>query len=61
MKLLGGLEVMVVMENEKMAVNVLKDNGHGLRRFLHKLRNGGSFQRTTGRLTWINIMGLPIS
>ncbi|GJW66099.1 hypothetical protein Tco_0117983 [Tanacetum coccineum] len=31
-KILGGLEVMLVMENENMAINVIKDNEHGLRR-----------------------------
>ncbi|PWA85055.1 delta-cadinene synthase isozyme XC1 [Artemisia annua] len=60
-KLLGGLEVMVGMENENMASNVLKDKEHDLRRWLHKLRGSESLHRTTGRLTWITIIGLPIS
>ncbi|GJT91869.1 hypothetical protein Tco_1080714 [Tanacetum coccineum] len=41
-KLLGGLEVMVVTENEETAENVLKDREHGLRRWLYKLRRGDS-------------------
>nr|GEY81294.1 RNA-directed DNA polymerase, eukaryota [Tanacetum cinerariifolium] len=32
-KLLGGLKVMVLMEHEEMASNVLKDMGHGQRRW----------------------------
>nr|GEV85546.1 transposon TX1 [Tanacetum cinerariifolium] len=37
-KLLGGLEVMLVTENENMAANVLSDKDHGLKRWLYKLR-----------------------
>ncbi|GJT03483.1 hypothetical protein Tco_0824652 [Tanacetum coccineum] len=40
-KLLWGLEVMVVMENIETADNVLKDREHGLRRWLHNLRLEG--------------------
>ncbi|GKD16193.1 retrotransposon gag protein [Tanacetum coccineum] len=60
-KLLGGLEVMVVMENESTVDNVLNDKDHGLRRWLHKIKRGNSLQRTSGRITWINILGIPIS
>ncbi|PWA13703.1 hypothetical protein CTI12_AA631290 [Artemisia annua] len=60
-KLLGGLEVLVVFENEATANNVLKDTEHGLRRWIHKVRRGDSLERTAGRFTWINIMGVPIS
>ncbi|PWA66458.1 hypothetical protein CTI12_AA324400 [Artemisia annua] len=60
-KLLGGLEVMVVMENAETANNVLEDKDHGLRRWLHKLKKGSSITRTAGRMTWINIMGILIS
>ncbi|PWA56607.1 aconitase hydratase 3 [Artemisia annua] len=52
---------MVVMENENMASNILKDKEHFLRRWMHMLRGGGSFHRTAGRLTWITIIGLLIS
>ncbi|GKD51538.1 hypothetical protein Tco_1280514, partial [Tanacetum coccineum] len=37
---LGGLEVMVVMENESMTANVLNDKEHGLRRWMYNLRRG---------------------
>ncbi|GJT36053.1 hypothetical protein Tco_0926472 [Tanacetum coccineum] len=57
-KLLGGLEVLVLLENEETVNNVLKDTEHGLRRWLHKLRRGDSLQRTSGRMTWINIIVL---
>ncbi|GJV12668.1 reverse transcriptase domain, reverse transcriptase zinc-binding domain protein [Tanacetum coccineum] len=39
-KLLGGHEVMVVMENKDTVMNVLNDKEHGLRRWMHKLRRG---------------------
>ncbi|PWA54739.1 hypothetical protein CTI12_AA435470 [Artemisia annua] len=60
-KLLGGFEVMVVMENIETAKNVLEDKEQGLRRWLHKLRKGSSINHTGRRMTWINIMGIPIS
>ncbi|GKG06275.1 transposon TX1, partial [Tanacetum coccineum] len=60
-KLLGGLEVIVVFENIETASKVLKDVDHGLRRWLYKLRRGDSLQRTAGRLTWINILGIPVA
>ncbi|GKC45930.1 transposon TX1 [Tanacetum coccineum] len=60
-KLLGGLEVLLVMENEIMAANVLSDKEHGMRRWLYKLRKGESVQRTAGRITWISILGIPFS
>ncbi|PWA92790.1 glycosyltransferase family 92 [Artemisia annua] len=60
-KLLGGLEVLVVMENENTAANLLIDKEHGLRRWIHKLRRGDSLHRTSGRITWISILGIPIS
>ena len=60
-KLLGGLEALVVMENAKTAENVLKDNEHGLRRWMQNLRSGESYNTTAGRLTWISILGLPVT
>nr|GEY16743.1 transposon TX1 [Tanacetum cinerariifolium] len=60
-KLLGGLKVMMVMKNAEMAKNVLEDKEHGLRRWFHKLRKDSTINRTGGKRTWINIMGIPIS
>ena len=60
-KLLGGLEVMVVFDTVETANKVLMDINHGLRRWLYKLRRGDSFHRTSGRLTWINVIGIPIA
>ncbi|GJY66264.1 hypothetical protein Tco_0468502, partial [Tanacetum coccineum] len=60
-KILGSLEVLVVMENESTAKNILKDQEHGMKRWLHKIRKGGSYHRKAGRITWINILGLPMS
>ncbi|PWA95552.1 hypothetical protein CTI12_AA006400 [Artemisia annua] len=60
-KLLGGLEFMVVLDSEKTASNVLNDNNHGIRRWVHKLRRGDEYDRVAGRVTWINILGVPIS
>nr|GEV21221.1 transposon TX1 [Tanacetum cinerariifolium] len=46
-KLLGGLEVMITMENENMAANVLSDKEHGLKRWMYKLRRGDTLHRTS--------------
>ncbi|GKD98924.1 hypothetical protein Tco_1382821 [Tanacetum coccineum] len=34
---------------------------YGIRRWLHKLRRGDSFNRSAGRITWISILGVPVS
>ncbi|GJZ71754.1 hypothetical protein Tco_0635605, partial [Tanacetum coccineum] len=60
-KLLGDLEVMLVLENVETATNVLKDTEHGLRRLLYKMRKGDCCQRAARMMTWINIIGIPIS
>nr|GEU88558.1 transposon TX1 [Tanacetum cinerariifolium] len=60
-KLLGGLEFMVVFDSERTASNVLEDNDHGFRRWVHKLRKGAEYDGTTCRVTWINILSVPIS
>ncbi|GJX47850.1 transposon TX1 [Tanacetum coccineum] len=60
-KLLGNLEVMVVTEDETTTANVLNDTEHGLRRWAHKLRRGDSLHRTSGRITWINILGVAFT
>ncbi|GJY96199.1 RNA-directed DNA polymerase, eukaryota, reverse transcriptase zinc-binding domain protein [Tanacetum coccineum] len=60
-KLLGGLEVLVVLENEETMANVLKDKDHGIRRWIHTIRKGDTINRSAGRITWINILGIPIS
>nr|GEU62880.1 hypothetical protein [Tanacetum cinerariifolium] len=49
-KLLGGLEVMVVMENAETTTNVLEDKEHGLRRWLHKLKKGNLLTVREGKL-----------
>ncbi|GJU42665.1 hypothetical protein Tco_1195622 [Tanacetum coccineum] len=60
-KLLGGLEFMVVLDSERTTSNVLNDNDHGLRRWIHKLRRGDDYGWVAGRVTWINILGVSIS
>nr|GEZ72651.1 transposon TX1 [Tanacetum cinerariifolium] len=60
-KLLGGLEVLVVLENEETMANVLKDKDHGIRRWIHTISKGDTINRSAGRITWINILGVPIS
>ncbi|GKE53976.1 hypothetical protein Tco_1489132 [Tanacetum coccineum] len=46
-KLLGGLEVMVVLENVEAATNVLKVIEHGLGGWLYKMRKENTFRRIT--------------
>nr|GEY04765.1 transposon TX1 [Tanacetum cinerariifolium] len=56
-KLLEGLEVMIVMENENTAANMLSDKEHGLRRWMYKLRRGDTLHRTSGRITSVSCWG----
>ncbi|GJV96591.1 retrovirus-related pol polyprotein from transposon TNT 1-94 [Tanacetum coccineum] len=56
-RLLGGLEVMVVLENEATVENVLMDKEHGLRRWLYKLRKGESVHGTVLGLTNCTLKG----
>ncbi|PWA51457.1 hypothetical protein CTI12_AA417390 [Artemisia annua] len=51
----------MAFENEEMAMNILKNNGHGIRRWIHKVRRWSSWYNPSGRLTWVNIIGVPIS
>ncbi|GJU52791.1 transposon TX1 [Tanacetum coccineum] len=60
-KLLGGLEVMVMLKNEDMASNVLTNKDHGMRRWLYNLKRGDSFHRTSGRITRITILRVLVS
>nr|GEV43612.1 transposon TX1 [Tanacetum cinerariifolium] len=50
-KMLGGLEVMMVFDTVETANNVLKDINYEMRRGLYKLRRGDSFHGASGRLT----------
>ncbi|PWA43798.1 Transposon TX1 [Artemisia annua] len=60
-KLLGGLEVMMVFDTQETATNILGSVDHGLRRWVHKLRRWSKHYITPGRLTWISILGIPVS
>ncbi|PWA53070.1 hypothetical protein CTI12_AA448820 [Artemisia annua] len=60
-KVLGGLEVMMIFDKIETATNVLRNIEHGLRRWVYKLRKWNCHYRSPGRLTWINIIGVPVS
>ncbi|PWA75311.1 Transposon TX1 [Artemisia annua] len=60
-KLLGGLEVMVVFDSTETVGNILSNVDHGIRRWLHKLRKWSIYYKPSGRFTWINIIGVPVS
>ncbi|GJS35010.1 transposon TX1 [Tanacetum coccineum] len=60
-KLLGGLEVMIVLDAPEMAINILNNNDHGTRRWLDNIRRWNKFYTPLGRLTWVNIIGVPVS
>ncbi|GJY51605.1 transposon TX1 [Tanacetum coccineum] len=59
-KLLGGLEVLIVFDTPETATNIVNSTGHGLRRWVHKLRRWNKHYILPGRLTWINIIGVPV-
>ncbi|GJT27466.1 transposon TX1, partial [Tanacetum coccineum] len=60
-KLLGGLEIMLVFDTPETATNIPSCIDHGLRRWVHKLRRWSKFYIVPGRLTWINILGVPVT
>ncbi|GJY76101.1 transposon TX1 [Tanacetum coccineum] len=60
-KALGGLKVMLAFETVRTAENILRDVEHGLRRWLHKIRRCTDTYKPVGRLTWINIIGVPVT
>ncbi|GKC27290.1 ARID DNA-binding domain-containing protein [Tanacetum coccineum] len=60
-KHLGGLEVMIIVETMETVNNVLRNIEHGIRRWMWKIRKWDDQFRPLGRLTWINIMGVPVS
>ncbi|GJS09127.1 zinc finger, CCHC-type containing protein [Tanacetum coccineum] len=60
-KLLGGLEVLMVFDTPETATNILNSSGHGLRRWVHKMRIWNKNYTLPGRITWINIIGVPVS
>ncbi|PWA68087.1 hypothetical protein CTI12_AA311560 [Artemisia annua] len=60
-KMLGGLEIMLIFDTPETATNILSNINHGLRRWVHKLRRWNKFYIIPGRLTWINIIGVPVT
>ncbi|GKB29122.1 transposon TX1 [Tanacetum coccineum] len=60
-KLLGGLEVMIVLDAPETVSNILKNNDHGIRRWLDNLRRWNKFYAPSGKLIWVNIIVVPVS
>ncbi|PWA40419.1 hypothetical protein CTI12_AA562930 [Artemisia annua] len=60
-KYMGGLEVMVILESEEAVKNVVENTDHGVRRWLWKIRRANALSRSLRRLTWLSIVGVPIS
>ncbi|GJQ91720.1 hypothetical protein Tco_0002859 [Tanacetum coccineum] len=58
-KLLDGLEVMLVFDTPETATNIIRSIDHGIRRWVHKLRRWSKEYILSGRLTWIDIIGCP--
>ncbi|GJX06282.1 putative ribonuclease H protein [Tanacetum coccineum] len=52
---------MIVFDTSKIATNIINSIGHGLRRWVHKLRRWNKHYILLGRLTWSNIIGVPVS
>ncbi|GKE16120.1 transposon TX1 [Tanacetum coccineum] len=59
-KLLGGLEVMLIFETAVTAYSILNDGEHGIRRWVHNLRKWNENYKPSGRLTWVNVIGVPL-
>ncbi|GJS75877.1 hypothetical protein Tco_0725758 [Tanacetum coccineum] len=59
-KLLGGLEVMLIFETAVTAYSILNDGEHGIRRWVHNLRKWNENYKPSGRLTWVNVIGVPV-
>ncbi|PWA63317.1 Transposon TX1 [Artemisia annua] len=60
-KLLGGLEIMIVFETSETVNNILCNGDHGIRRWLHKLRRWDDDIRSAGRFSSVNIIGVPVA
>ncbi|GKD85702.1 hypothetical protein Tco_1356856 [Tanacetum coccineum] len=52
---------MLVFDTPETATNIPSCIDHGLRRWVHKLRRWSKFYIVPGRLTWINILGVPVT
>ncbi|GJU52735.1 RNA-directed DNA polymerase, eukaryota [Tanacetum coccineum] len=59
-KLLDGLEVMLVFDTPETATNIIRSIDHGIRRWVHKLRRWSKEYILSGRLTWIDIIGIDV-
>ncbi|GKC84241.1 hypothetical protein Tco_1139958, partial [Tanacetum coccineum] len=46
---------------EETVKNILQDTNHGIRRWVHNLRMWNENYKQSGRLTWINIVGIRVS
>ncbi|XP_071728306.1 uncharacterized protein [Rutidosis leptorrhynchoides] len=61
LKYLGGLDMMIVANSVEMVNIVLKNKNHGIRRWLLNVRRWDKFDLVAGRLTWIKVIGVPVS
>ncbi|PWA51450.1 hypothetical protein CTI12_AA427690 [Artemisia annua] len=60
-KTMDGLEIMMVFDNSETVTNILNNINHGMRRWVHKMRRWSKHYILPGRLTWVNVMGVPVS
>ncbi|PWA68496.1 hypothetical protein CTI12_AA301900 [Artemisia annua] len=60
-KHLGGLKVMIIVDTVETVNNVLRNIEHGIRRWMRKMRKWDDQCRPSGRLTLLDIMGVPIA
>ncbi|GJT58326.1 hypothetical protein Tco_0993380 [Tanacetum coccineum] len=59
-KYIGGLEVIVILQTEEAVKNVVENTNHGVRRWLWRIRRADALSRSTGRLTWVSILRVPM-
>ncbi|GJX15428.1 putative RNA-directed DNA polymerase, eukaryota, reverse transcriptase zinc-binding domain protein [Tanacetum coccineum] len=60
-KYVGGLDIMLEFENSETLHNIMMNIDHGIRQWLENVRNGVDYNKCVGRLTWLNIIGVPVA
>nr|GEX12658.1 cysteine-rich receptor-like protein kinase [Tanacetum cinerariifolium] len=57
----GGLDIMLVFEKTKTVHNIMMNIDHDIRQWLENTCKGGDYNKRVGRLTWLNIIEVPVA
>ncbi|XP_071704433.1 uncharacterized protein [Rutidosis leptorrhynchoides] len=60
-KFMGGLDVLIVCSSETMMKAILEDENHSIRKWVTEIRKWDMKVKNPGRLTWLSIIGVPVS